>query len=689
MAAKRTLNIPTFDHEPAPANSTLGDDEVLDAEILDDDITFGDRLRAGFASGTRDRPRREPTPKAQQRDRQRRQRADARQASEDRAKEQSAAKTDPLVKLRLDTARAGEQYMNSLRLSGILDASQTPEKQREQLTGMHQIYARMMVLQCVGPLQQGLTSENVVSTLGMAASMWMMSPTFRTQIGHFADSINESIRNKIEERSEQKDDKARSRFEKLAAKGKEGKLASKWQRRLDRIEHAERGHRLPFTAQSAAMTEVALAEAAYADMRRPGADASVVNDRYQTALSALYGYAENDGLDREEVSKAMRVIVGQRLEKEPHLASVFGELGHGRFVKSAPREVYINGSTETATVWTGDFVDMYEARTINSGSFRVRPTMSTTEHRALISETIAAEMVQAKSPEELNDVLSQYVVATSVGRHPDVIDKIEDAAALRRFGKARTMFSSMGDDGLSTEDQQFAYGAAYVDAIELLQTTRPDLGTAWVAQYGENWREKVAEDLARYNEMGAAAERAKAQGASGAGQPTKDRFRAPRRGRGSAKPEEAPGARQEDIVDAEVVEDEPVVVPRADDVSSGQAAAPTAPKGTKGSRQVDTPRVLEDIAFPADSSEDEHEELEIIDGEIVEDIELEAAHARKSILAGTKSTALERSKRGISTSAKVKRARVNQSYNEADTGSITGIGSDDARPLQDPDFQLG
>lgn len=686
MAAKRTLNIPTYDHQEAPADSTLGDEDVLDAEVLDDDVTFGDRLRSGFAAASSARQARSQAPRAQQKERLRRERSDARQAAADRAQAQREGRTDPLVKLRLDTARAGEQYMDSLRRSGILDADQTPEKQREQLTGMHQIYARMMVLQCVGPLQQGLTSQNVVSTLGMAASMWMLSPTFRTQIGHFGDSIRETINNKIDERGEKKDNKARSRFEKLAAKGKADKLAGKWQRRLDRIEHEERGHRLPFTAQSAAMTEVALAEAAYADMRRPGADAVTINDRYQTALASLYGYVENDGLEHEEVSKAMRVIVGQRLEKEPHLSSVFSELGHGRFVKSAPREVYINGGVESQIVWTGDFVDMYEARTINSGSFRVRPVMSTTEHRALASETIAAEMVQASTPEELNDILSQYVVATSVGRHPDVIDTIEDPAALRRFGKARTMFSSMQDDGLSAEDQQFAYGAAYMDAIEVLQVARPDLGAAWLAQYGENWREKVAENLARFNEMGGAAERAKARGAAGPDEPEKERKRSSGRTPKRPAPEPAFAGREEDIVDAEVVDDEGAFL--AADQGAARAAAD---RETPVRRPApgNTPRTLEDIAFPVDSLEDEPSELEVIDGEIVDDIELEAAAARRSILAGTKSQAIETSTKTVSPAAKIKRARVNQGYNEVETGGITGIGSDDAQPLQDPDFQLG
>jgi hypothetical protein len=664
MAAKRTLNIPMYDEKVVPEGADH--DGVIDVESFDDDPTFGDRVRSGFAAASAARAAR---PKTQSKERERRQRAAARQATQERAQFVQDAKSDPLKQLRIDTARAGEAYMESLRRSGILAEGQTKETQREQLSGMHQIYARMMVLQCVSPLQQGLSSESVVSALGMAASMWMLSPTFRVQMGNFAANISKTIQHKIAERAEKRDDKVKGRYDKLVARGKGDQMPDRWQRRLESIRFAERGHRLLFTAQSAAMTEVALAEAAYADMRRPGADPAAVHDRYESALSALYGYAEADGLEREEVSRSMRVIVGQRLEREPELASVFAELGHGRFVRSE--------AATDAPMWKGDFLDIYEGRRVMSGSFRVRPPMTKTEHRSLMAETLSAEMVQANSPEQMNDVLSQYVVASSVGQHPDVVDQVEDVAAQRRLGKVRSMFASMNADGLSAQDQHDAYSLAYVDAVEILQAARPDLGSAWLAQYGEDWRAKVAEEMANFQEMGAAAERAKARKA----QATRESRSARPRTSRSAPDEADTPIREEDIVDAEVVEDEP-------------ASAPASPATeTHAERSAHTRRDerlrIEDIAFPADSLEDEQEESDFIEGEVVEDHELDAAAARKAILGSTKSTAPVGSSDGPSTSAKVKRARVNQSYNEVDTGNITGFGSDDAAPLRDPGFELG
>lgn len=705
---RRTLNIPIYDVKDVPGGIAL-DEDTIDVETMDFDPSFAERLRgfarggaesvseavrnvklhgardafftqraddARAASGSADARTRARQEGRQQRRAQARvrdaQRADARQDQRHRINLEREARLDPLAQLKLDTMRAGETYMDSLRRSGILGADQSRDSQRKQLSGLHQIYASMMVLQCVRPLQQGLSGQNVVASLGMAASMWMMSPDFRTQVGTFTGQIGAAIRAKIDGRGEKKDAKAQRKFDKLTARGKGDLLADRWQKRLDRIEYAERGHRLPFTSQSAAMTEVALAEAAYADMRRPGADPRIIQERYETALGALYEYVDDDGIDREEVSRSMRVIVGQRLEKDPALASVFGELGHGRFAKSEPREVYINGTAEKMTVWTGDFVDSYEGRTISTGSFRLRPIMTLDEHRVLSAETIAAELSSATTVAEMNDALSQFVVAAAVSEYPDVIDEIEDPESRRRFGKVRTMFASMSADGLNADEQHFAYSAAFVDAVEVAQIVRPELGAEWMAKYGDNWRERVAEDIRRYKDMGAKAEREK----SGPTE-SEQHFHAERSGH-----EESTFA-AEDIVDADVVDDEPTrPAPRR------PGRARRDPQPTNETRSAT--RAIDEPVYEGElMDEDTDDADEIIELDADELDELAPGQAHRAILSGATSTAEPDVDPGRSAAAKVKRARVNQHYNEVETGGITGIGRDEAAPLQDVDFELG
>lgn len=686
---KRKLGIPIYDTRDVPGG-VIDDDSVIDAEVIEPGPSFNERLRqharggaaaasesirnirengvrdafftqhadqvrqaAGVSTpGMREREHARRARRAQGEFRQERA-ASAKRARQERSRLEREAGKDPMKRLRLNIAQAGEAYMSSLRMSGVLASGETKGSQRAELSGLHQIYASMMVLQCVEPLKQGMDSKNVVKAMGMAASMWMLSPEFRTQMGMFAERVGDAVRGKITAREEAKDSRARERLQKLTAVGKGDQLAARWRKRLDRIEHAERGHRLPFTAQSAAMTEVALAEAAYADMRLPGADVDGIQQRYRTAMSALYDYVQDDGIDPAEVSQAMRIIVGQRLDNEPQLANVFGELGHGRFTKGLHREVYINGTAETAIAWTGDFVDAFGGRTITSGSFSLRPVATMDEHRLRASETLAAELTNVTDVSEMNEVFSHYMSAAVVGKFPGVVEEITDRNVAARFGRVRTMFSSMSDDGLSAEEQRFAYSAAYVDAVEVMQQINPELGQAWVAQHGDNWREKVAEQVHLYTRMGETAER-------------RDRFGETGEPRDFTASSPGRSARDggEDIVDADVVEDD-----------AAAAARPDAPAARRRLEQM----VYEGDLLPAEES---NLDEVVIDGEVVEVAQVSAGR-RHLALSARGATAAG----GVAT--KTARARVNQHYNDVDTGGILGIGSDDAAPLQDPGFQLG
>lgn len=708
MAAKqRTLNIPIHDAKVAPDGMSLED--VIDAEVVSDGPSIGQRIRSGVNAGAREvgetlldaaRTVREnglrdtlltapvdalreefgvtdARAQERQRGRERRaeeaathraQRADQAQSRASRERVQRESVSDPLAKLKYDTILAGERYMESLRKSGILGAGENKASQRKKLTGMHEIYASMMVLQCVQPLKEGVSTNSILNTLGMGASMWLLSPNFRNQIGVFTDQIGDSIRNKIADKGAKKDAKAQRAFDKLDAKGKGDQLAGRWRRRLDKIEFAERGHRVPFTTESAAMTEIALAEAAYADMRRPGADVEGIHLRYTAARSSLYDLVNEDGLEPESVSKAMRVMVGQRMKREPSIANVFGELGHGRFTRSEPREVYLEGGTQTAVVWTGDFVDSFESRTISSGSFSLRPKMNTDEHRVLASETLQAELFSATTAAEMDEVLSHFAVGAAVQQYPDVVDDVADPKMRARLAKTRTMFASMQDDGLSSHDQHFAYSTAYIDAVEAIQQMRPDLGAEWMAQYDGDWRERVAERVAEFNDMGAAAAREQAPAP-----------KAPRGRRYTAKApaaEPAPGSRA-DIVDADIVDDETV---------------DETPAGREAKRRSSA--AIEDTVHEGEllDMNERHGSSEI-DGEVAGGSQLEAGTARRALTGGANSAAARAARAvsdaGHSTARKITRARVNQHYNEVDTGRVTGFGSDEAKPLQDVDFTLG
>lgn len=633
------LDIPVYD--------TASDEEILDAEIIyDESVGRGPGLRErvrsraenvrlngvhdAFFTQPRDARREalgEDDPSLRKRQQARAQRMTEAEAQERRhqmAAEQqerleqlkkAAASGDAAAQLKIATARAGEDYMESLRLSGILAPEHTPQTQRKELDGLHKAYASMMVLQCMSPLQGGMRPGTLISVLGTAASMWALSPDFRTQLGSYVGQISDGIQSRIEARKNKENQQRVDKVEKKlkAVDGDEDRLSARWQKRFERMKFAERGHRLPFTNESAAMTEVALAESAYAQMRQPGADVDGVREQYNSALASLYGYVHDDGLNPEDVSRSMRVIVGKRVEKEPELAAVFAELGHGKFVKSRPSQVQVPGQDRRVTVWTGDFDDVYGGR-VSSGSFKLRESLDAEGHRAQMRETMFVEMAKAQNADQLNEVLTQYAAGSAVGRNPLAVDSVSDPESRRRFGRVRSMFMSMGHDGMGYEEREFVYNAACLDSLEAVPFLDSTVVQAWVKQYGAQWRDRVTESIHIYNEAG-------------------------------------------------------VTTPSNADDPEQEPASRRFTASTEG--------VVDDLG---DENSFDYEDEDIVDAEIVEDEpEDDFQHPSHDVDQSPSK----------STTKRIIRARVNQEYNENDTGRVLGIGSDSAQGLQNPDFELG
>lgn len=431
----------------------------------------------------------------------------------ERAVLQVKARTDQLAKLKLDTLMAGEKYMDSLKKSGIVapgDAKSKKGKQAERMTGLHQTYAQMMALSALAPLRQGISAPAVVRTIGMTSAMFLLSPNFRSVIKGLRPNVSKAIKNRIEARRDKQGDKALNRLERAESRGKgRDSLSGKWQRRLDRVERAERGDRDPFTAHSAGLTEVALLESAYAAMRDPrvsqehrAAHMAEVQASLDSAMSTLNDYIAADGLDREEVSREARMIIGHRLEAEPELASVFAETGHGRFVRSPAKEMFVVGETEPRQVWVGGFVDAVTDREVNRGSFSLRPPANRGEHVVLSARTLGAELEDATTLGELNDMFASYTAASVVRRFPGMSAEVEDPVVQERMGRAEAMFASMRADGISQTDQRYVYAASFVQAMEGVGEKNPELIAQWEAQYGPAWRENVQEAVQHYSDMG-------------------------------------------------------------------------------------------------------------------------------------------------------------------------------------------
>lgn len=398
----------------------------------------------------------------------------------------------PMSQLRRDVDAAGKQYMEALRQADLMTAKRTPKERSSQLTGIHKGYVSMMVLSCLQPLNEGVNAKAILSMVGMGSAMWMLSPNFRNQVGDFGNQMKEAISTKIDERRQSQIDKV---LGKAAEKGEDGKpLSQKWQTKLDRAERAARGGRDPYTAQSAGMTEVALTENAYAAMRMEGANVEEIRDIHDSMLKTLYEQAHTDGIDASEVAQSARVVVGLRLDAEPELAAVFGELSHGQFAKSPPREVRISGTGELAEVWTGEFESRL-GQSVDAGSFGLRAPMDADQHQKAMADTMTADMIsmtRQHGVDGLNMGVVGYASAWGLKEHPEFQNMVKMENPLgERLRTSSTMLSAMKGDSISPEEQQKIYSNAYVDAMETISALYPDVEQEWAAKFGENWRNNM------------------------------------------------------------------------------------------------------------------------------------------------------------------------------------------------------
>lgn len=505
---RKTKVLPIQTRE-VPHGDPAGTDEpfarvIHEGEIIDEDGPFA----AGPGNADQARGSRRPGQRSTDRDRRRSEREhqrnqawDARRERENlppsavagpaqsRGVEQPA---DPAARMRLAVEAAGRAYMEALRQADILSAKKTPRERASQLTGIHKSYVSMMVLNCLKPLSEGFTAKSVLTVVGMGSAMWMLSPNFRDQVGDFGNQMKETISAKIDERRRSQIDKVISGAAEQKAQGK--LLSQQWQSKLERAERAQRGGRDAFTAQSAGMTEVALTENAYAAMRQDGADVEAIRLAHASMLNTLYDQAHEDGVDAGEIARATRVVVGLRLVEEPELACVFGELAHGQFAKSDPREVRISGTDETAWVWTGE----YESRLgqkVQSGSFSVRGPMDANQHQAAIADTMTADMVSLTrqlGADGLNMGVVSYAAAWGLKDRRDYTNMSSmDNHLGERLRTSGLMLATMHSDGISPAEQQRIYSNAYVDAMENVSALYPEVEQEWAAKFGANWRENM------------------------------------------------------------------------------------------------------------------------------------------------------------------------------------------------------
>ncbi|WP_433855092.1 hypothetical protein [Streptomyces kronopolitis] len=484
-------------------------DEPIDAEVIDEPGPEDADGSRAWRERLRDRARGFFGAKTQERmaDRERVHGIDV-----DRAEDETEGldQREQLLKLRAETRLAGEKYMASLRDSKLLVPGFNDEERTQELGVMHHVYMQMMMQSCLKPLSRGVNANSIIQAVGMVMTMRMLAPDFKKEMDSYLQPLKDKIQERIDTRTRGmvasaesgiahrqrifKDVPSDARRERLiGSTDPRDHLTKKWRKRFDAMQHRERGHREMFTPDSAAMTEVALMENAFWKMREPGADVGLIRDSYQAMRRRLHEQMSEDGLERQDVVQRARVIIGERMEYEPELRTMFNGVAHGRIVKAPAHEERIAGSDRVRAVWRGEFDDQLGQRLPEDGMFTLRRPMDADAHQVQLAETMKTSMLDALGrgdQEGYGGNMLGYLVGFAAQKQGLDTSGLPDMLQ-HRLDQSEVMIASMDIDGLSSEEQQRVYSNAYVDAMEGVNEKYPDLEAELKRSLGENWQQTL------------------------------------------------------------------------------------------------------------------------------------------------------------------------------------------------------
>lgn len=432
----------------------------------------------------------------------------------DMLQEQRAAKKSGPEVLRNNARGSAEMFQARMRQSELLDRRSTRPERVSELSGMHQIYAASMALNCLQEFRSARNASEIASVVGMTASMWAMSPNFRTFVKESALDVSDTLMDTYREKMEAFKDKRNERLGQKVAKderkaAKTGKTTTRMEDRSDKLHQRETG-RLRYTPESAALIEVGLNETLFNKLRSAKADPEhghsitdvreALKSRHQYMVDELYTQATEDGLTTEDIARATRTLVGQRAAQEPGVSTVYSELAQGRIRPGAGRVHRAPGAMAAKTVWDGQYEDAF-GNPVTGGTFTVRDVMTADEHQKVVSDAMLADMIsvsvtpaavqrgEAYQAEALNNVLTGYALGWAASGDDELAARFRGKGKSERSVKtAKTMVQAMDTDGFDPMQQQKVYSNALMDALDQLEEISPALAQSWEQKYSKNWR---------------------------------------------------------------------------------------------------------------------------------------------------------------------------------------------------------
>lgn len=378
---------------------------------------------------------------------------------------------------------AGARYMDSIKRRGFF-ASMMPQRQAYmEMSELHRAYCGVMGYTALAPLKQGISAQSVIKTLSTTATMWALSKEFRSYVGESAqgslENLSSALDRTIERRRNSQWEKASSKVGRKIDGGKN--VSDRWLSRLEKLKSKADGRQM-FTAESAAMTEVALMEDLYVNLRdsevlgdHPEEVRAAMNERYEYLTDRLYEDVQRDGLSMDEVQEASRRIIGERIASDPSKATMYHELSQGNYYPTSAQR-------SSQKTWDGTFTnDLGDV--VKSGMFRVRQPVSAEQHQVDMSDAMVSDLALSKDPDDLNERLISYVVGSSPSLAADA-EHMAPRERRQQFQRSRMMHQNMSDDGLNTSQQKDTYASAFIEAIENLPRVDPQLAQAWNEKFG-------------------------------------------------------------------------------------------------------------------------------------------------------------------------------------------------------------
>lgn len=281
----------------------------------------------------------------------------------------------------LKTFKAEMQHMNINMIDFYANGKDWLEQNQEREKGnkfqaFNNVYQRRLLIMCLMPLQRGVSSSNVMQSVGMVIGITLANKEFREDLHKLyaqyklqrAGGINEYV-NAL-------------------------KTDPKMVKSIDEHLAKSNGGRVPFTEQSAAAMNLILAKQAYTQFREGKKKPELIRSEYANARDVLYKLADKDGITGEKLDRATKIMYRQLSQDDMSWHSLFSEIAYNKVKQSEFKtDEYVfktadgRSKIKTRQVWDGNF-DNISTNDKFTGMFTVREPLTKQNFHDLLKTNV-------------------------------------------------------------------------------------------------------------------------------------------------------------------------------------------------------------------------------------------------------------------------------------------------------------